>query len=276
MCKKLLLVVTLLSFASVASAEIPIDDFEAYWGQPALDMVWAQDVANAQVILMTAGAGQGVQAMDIDWQVPGGWANPGDPTNLDTLNHASVGMTIPALDFQAGGSINMMVQVEGGWDADLMKTNYFLIEYSGDQYAQTWTAGPAVIMPWWAPHQYPLVICPDGWDPPAGSAGVDAETVILHPADGWKEVVIHDVDFVPWGAPLVNFQAMTGIHLQLWSGWNYSSGASGNYKLDGTTTVWPAGPISGSLDVDNIRYVPEPATIALLGLGGLALLRKRS
>ncbi len=34
MCKKLLLVVTLLSFASVASAEIPIDDFEAYWRQP--------------------------------------------------------------------------------------------------------------------------------------------------------------------------------------------------------------------------------------------------
>jgi hypothetical protein len=275
MCKKLLLVVTLLSFASVASAEIPIDDFEAYWGQPALDMVWAQDVANAQPLLMIGGAGQIDKAMDMDWQVPGGWANPGDPTDFGTLDHASVGRTIPSLDFQVGGSFKMMVQVEGGWN--IAQTNYFLIEYSGDQYAQTWNAGPAVIMPWWAPHQYPLVICPDGWDPPAGSAGVDADTVILHPADGWKEITIHDVDYVGWGAPLVNFDAMTGIHLQLWSGWSDQSGASGSYKIDSTGgTHWPAGPLSGSIDVDYIRYIPEPATIALLGLGGLALLRKRS
>jgi len=274
MCKKLLLVVTLLSFASVASAEIPIDDFEAYWGQPALDMVWTQGQANAQPLLMTAGAGQGYQAMDIDWQVPGGWAQPGNPTNYDVLNFSSVGRNFTPFDFQAGGSIKMLVQVEGGWD--IMKTNYFLIEYTGDQWAQTWTAGPAVIMPWWAPHQYPLVVCPDGWNPPAGSAGVDADTVILHPADGWKEITIHDIDFVPWGASLVSFNAMADIHLQLWSGWNDTSGASGNYKLDGTKTVWPAGPLTGSIDVDYIRYVPEPATIALLGLGGLALLRKRS
>jgi hypothetical protein len=276
MCKKLLLVVTLLSFVSFVSAAIPIDDFEAYWGQPDLDNTWTQDVAVGTPILMQAGAGQGYQAMDIDWSVPGGWEVPGDLTDFAELDHSSVTRSIPALDFTAGNGLKMMVKVEAGWD--IAKTNYFLIEYSGDGYAQTWIAGPAVIMPWWAPHNYPAVICPDGWDPPPGSAGVTPDTVLIHPADGWKEVVITDDMYVGWGQPLVDFDAMTGIHLQLWSGWKDESGNSGTYKVDSTGgTHWPAGPLTGSLDVDNIRYdIPEPATIALLGLGGLALLRKRS
>jgi len=268
---------SILSFSVICDAEIPIDDFEAYWGTPALQMVWTQDVANAQVTLMQGGAGQGLQAMDIDWQVPGGWANPGDPTNYDTLNYSSVARSFPALDFVAGGAIGMLVKVEAGWDID--KTNYFLIEYTGDQWAQTWIPGPVQLMPWWSPHEYPAVICPDGWDPPAGSAGVTPNTALIHPSDGWQQIVIHDADFVPWGSSLVSFNAMTGIHLQLWSGWVDTTTASGDPKIDGTTTIWPTGPLSGSIDVDNIDFayigIPEPTTIALLGLGGLAILKRK-
>jgi hypothetical protein len=263
---------------SAIYAEGPfMDDFEAYWGTPSLQEVWTQDVAVALPILMTPPAvvGQGLQAMDVDYAVPGGWKYPEDPTNYEMLDHSSVMRSFPALDFSAGTSIGMMIKVESGWDADLMKTAYFLIEWGGDQWAQTWIPGPATIMPWWAPHNYPAVIGPDGWNP-SDCPGITADTKIIHPSDGWVEIVITDQMYVPWGDPLTDFDAMTAMHLQLWSGWTDSSGASGAYKVDSTGgTHWPKGPITGSIDVDNIQYIPEPATIALLGLGGLAVLRKR-
>jgi len=280
MCKKLLFVAAFLSIASFAYGEIIIDDFEEppYWGTPALQMVWADEgsgPSSATPTLIFGDAGQGLQAMDVDYQVAGGWQNPGDPTNYATWNYTGVGRTFDApIDFQAGGQIKMQIRVEPGWDADLMKTNYFLIEWTGDQWGQTWIPGPAGISPFWSPYyEYPAVICPDGWNPPS-NPGITPNTVLIHPSDGWVEITIHDDQWVPWGASLVSFDALNDMHLQLWSGWTDTSGASGGYKLDGTTTVWPAGPITGSVDVDNIRYIPEPATIALLGLGGLTLIRK--
>jgi hypothetical protein len=280
MCGKhfiLFATVALLVCASTSSALDParvIDDFEAYWGQPAI--AWTEDIPVATPILMTAGAGQGNQAMDVDYAVPGGWANPGDPTNYDTLNHSSVMRTFDPIDFQAGGEIRMQIRVEPGWDADLMKTNYFLIEWTGDQWAQTLIPGPAGISPfWWPTQEYPAVIGPDGWNPP-DCPGITVDTKIIHPSDGWVEIVITDDMWVPWGASLASFDAMSNIGLQLWSGWTDTTGASGTYKVDSTGgTHWPTGPLNGSIDFDYIYYIPEPMTIALLGLGGLAVLRKR-
>ena len=48
--------------------------------------------------------------------------------------------------------------------------------------------------------------------------------------------------------------------------------------LDGTafSKVWMANaPAEASMDLDNYNIVPEPATVMLLGLGGLALIRRR-
>lgn len=43
----------------------------------------------------------------------------------------------------------------------------------------------------------------------------------------------------------------------------------------GATPTFPPAPIVASLGVDNINAVPEPATIAALSLGALALIRRR-
>ena len=55
------------------------------------------------------------------------------------------------------------------------------------------------------------------------------------------------------------------------------AGASGTYNWPstGTDDVWMVFGPSGSMGLDNFILTPEPATIALLGFGCLALLRKR-
>ncbi len=45
--------------------------------------------------------------------------------------------------------------------------------------------------------------------------------------------------------------------------------------MDGTDQVWPSGEESGNIGVDEIYFIPEPTTIALLAIGALASLRKR-
>ena len=61
------------------------------------------------------------------------------------------------------------------------------------------------------------------------------------------------------------------------SGWSVAVDASGNVYITGDTTYGDlGGPNAGGTDVFLVKYeVPEPATLSLLALGSLALLRRR-
>jgi len=270
----------LLGLAALASG---IDDFESYYG-PDIETVWMDadggGPSTSQAILLTSGAAQGAQAMEWDYHVAGGWSNPDDPANYDNIDNAMIGRAIDPLDWQAGGELHLMVRP---YDADLGLTNWYLLQYHGDQgIGQSWIPTAKWIDStgmWWQPHEIPAIIAPTGWvytSQPWYAYFYDTTPVIY--AGNWGEVVIKDNMGVPWFQnDLTLWDAMTQLNIGVWTGWNDTTGASGNYKIgtDGAT-IWPLGPITGRMDVDNIYYVlPEPATVALLGLGGLALIRRK-
>ncbi len=268
----------ILIVLALVGAAPAIDDFESYWGTPPLQAVWTDvdggSPSTSTAILLTSGSNppEGKQAMEWDYHVAGGWINPGNPTNFDTADHAMIGRTFPALDWMAGATLELYIRP---YLQDLDKTDFYLLEYGGDGYAQTWIPTYKQINPWWAPHNYPAIIAPPGWSPPIGSAGVTPFTKIIY-AGQWGKVVITDDMYVGWGQSLVSFDAMTSIGIGVWSGWVDTSGPPPLPKFSGTDTLYPPGSISGRMDVDAISYgVPEPATIALLGLGGWVIARKR-
>jgi len=284
----------MLGIVSVASAVAPlpvgtvtvIDDFEAYWGSPALSGPWSGQVlpgtSNILTLITAAGvpSAQGVQSMQWDWTNSGGWALPANPTNYDPQSdNVMMGTTMPAYNITNSATqmtlMHMALQIPVGAGTP---PGEYLLEYSGDQYAQTWIPATGSGAAWWIPAEtIPAKIGPDSdWN-----YGNDYSAVpSLEPNGVWLgDITVNPIMFVTWGAPLVDFDDMTGLNFAAFgNGPPDSSGASGDPKMNGTTQVWPAGPISGTLLVDNIWFeevVPEPTTIALLGLGGLALIRRK-
>jgi len=158
-----------------------------------------------------------------------------------------------------------------------MPTNEYVIEWYGDQWSQTWIPradswwlDPATVPAIVVPHDYIEPLQPWWWPGPSPPK--------LWEGGDWLEIVIDpSIMLVTWGAPLTTFDALTDIAIIAFTlGDPDLTGNSGDPKMDGTNQVWPAGPISGSLQIDDIYWeIPEPATIALLAVGGLALLRKR-
>jgi len=286
-CRKAfrVLVLAILSvfIATTAVAQpIVIEDFESYqWPSPPL-YPW-QDISpgpsSAELTILNGDAPQGGWAGQFDYHIAGGWQYPDDPTNYEPWDNAGMQRQFEPLDFQPGGEIHMHVKLEPGWD--ISKVDEFIIGYAGDQFGQTWLPGPAIAegaVFWLDPATIPAIIAPDNWIPP-WPPGTDEhwyDIPIISPDDGWVEIVIDENMWMNWGAPLADFDAMSSISLQLWG-----SGPLPEYppiediKLDGTNNIWPSWPLNGSIDIDYIYYVPEPATIALLAFGGLAVIRSK-
>ncbi len=306
MCKKLLFLVAMLSIVSVASAVAPnplgtvtvIDDFESYWGTPAMVPVpWDGQVlpgtVNVLSLVTAGGSAQGAQHMQWVWTNNGGWALPNDPTTYDPQSdHVEMGMTMPAYNINsiAAGDLtttlmHMSLQMPVGAGAP---PGEYLLEYSGtglpdpctgdpSRSSQTWIPAPGSGAAWWIPAEtIPAKIGPDSeWE----WGGHDYSGVpSLEPNGVWLDITVNPVMWVTWGCPLAEFDDLTGLNFASFgNGPGDTSGASGDPKMNGTAQVWPPGPISGTLLIDNIWFeeVPEPMTIALLGLGGLALIRRK-
>jgi hypothetical protein len=285
MCRKLLCLVALLSIVSVASAQVtPIDDFESYWGTPAMVTPlgpWSTGGAGGSSGVMSLGGTPMAGAyMDWSWTIGAGWADPANPTNYDSVGgNSGTYMAIAPYDITPNTLIHMSLKVPAGME---LPYGEYLIEYNGDQWSQTWIASWKSGAQWWIPNTIMPAICWDdawGYDPYVPGNNDYSMLPRLSPGGDWLEIVINADMYVDWGAPLADIDALTSIGVVAFSDQRPidTSGASGDFKMDGTNVVWPKGPHSSQLLIDNIWFeeVPEPMTIGLLGLGALALIRRK-
>ena len=290
MCKKLLWLIALLGFASVASAAATgVDDFESYWGQPAIETAWldnSQATNTATPLLMSDTPYEGTAYMDFDWDISGGWANPTDSTDLGVENQAALSLA-GSWDFASYGSgFELHMAVDPG---AVSNVEFYLLQFmdAGGQAAQAWipsidwAAGTGVW--WWPSGDLMGLVGNEATTFTSGNPDLVAKLNALPQAlsGEWTELVLTP-DGIIWytwsghATGIDDLDAITDIQLYIFSMGSDNSGASGPYRVDSTGgTHWPLAPNAGTMSVDDIYIVPEPATIALLGLGGLALLRRR-
>jgi hypothetical protein len=285
MCRSLLCLVATLCFASIALADATIDDFESYFDNPGIQAVWSDGsdgTSTATPTLLSSGAGGTYQSMQVAYNCAAGWAQPDNPTNYDNASDfAAVGASFAPITWDAGGVVKMYVRTEG---LDMTKVGQFIISFESDVgYQQMWLPAPTWSSMWvqwgWNPNRAPATFgeLPNmggnaGWFPPL--------MTVVRDGQDWLEITITETCLTTWGpigASSWVGHTISGINLELWNtGVTDSSGASGGPKIDGTDTVWPHGPLTGNVFFDEIRYIaPEPATIAMLGLGALALIRRK-
>ncbi len=155
--------------------------------------------------------------------------------------------------------------------ADLVAAGYTNLVVSYDIYRQTNALGKTQNLWWWLWDEgtpgYGLQwdmggTFPHGWNPGAGSAA----TVYGRYANVTMEWDLVDMKAYSWydgavvdnGIPITDIEALTGWAINLQH--DSDTGTGGDI-------VW----------IDNFQVIaiPEPASLALLALGGLALLRRR-
>jgi len=79
-------------------------------------------------------------------------------------------------------------------------------------------------------------------------------------------------DLVIWTAS----RGIYGRYLSTGETFLVAEGVSGQYpKISGDYIVWTGPSANGKFDIYGARLIPEPATMSLLALGGLAVLRRR-
>lgn len=153
--------------------------------------------------------------------------------------------------------------------ANQIVTVSYDIYRTGDNWASNlwwwwWDAGePTYGLQWDAGVGNPGQTLPHGWNPGAASAptitGRYANVTMVWDFQQMKAFSWYDGAVVDSGIPITNITALTGWTIQL--GHDEATGS-------GPEVVW----------IDNfvITAVPEPATLGLLALGGLLLVRRRS
>ena len=92
----------------------------------------------------------------------------------------------------------------------------------------------------------------------------------LDPSGGGGDDFEVYVDYVYWGKYVSN--PATG---EYWVETTFSGTAGNVLMLMATDPAWSGFGTWGQLAIDRVEAIPEPATICLLGIGGLALLKKR-
>jgi len=261
----------IISFTSASAAITVIDDFESYWGTPAMAPPmgpWvdtSDPLSTATPTLGGVAMGGAYGAFQLNYN--GGWVNPGDPLDLTTSGHASAGRALDgSIDFETGGELRMSLLIN---EADWATANFMIIELTGlagDGVTDTWSQ---TLIPAKLPTE-PTTL--EWWGIPA-TIGFDWGGSIPRIPDGvWTEIAIGDMHHVFWGDPLTDHDSLTGISIQFWGGGEDLTGIA---KMDGTDVVYPKMSVTANVGVDNIYYVPEPLTISLLGIGGLALIRRK-
>jgi hypothetical protein len=278
-----------LSIAGVATAQETlmsvIDDFESYWGTPALFPTfggpWSEDPDPPSSSTLTIEYGDKTpQVLNDAWYVAGGWADPANPTNYDVFDQ----QTVASIDLVAAGEsfvFTANTRIRMDLKSDTVPSNYYIIGWNTLElgYHQTWIPGPGGGWVGWG-GWFDRVPAIASYFPPSmdGKPEWQADQMPNLEDGEWHSIEIGPGTTVTWFPELWDL-TIQGITIEAWSnGAPDSSGASGDFKMDGTNVVWPVGPSSGNLRIDNIErweVIPEPMTIGLLGLGGLALIRRK-
>lgn len=264
MSKKLmyLAMVMLLGLYVGAKADVVVDDFESYMSNSDLSAVWAPDIAYD-----STGNSATVQI------VPGASSDQAMQVNATYLDGEYVGVksnAIPQYTAVAGGALHFSIKLDAGesW-GDLA---YMIVVQAGagvnpdtkegadaTNWAQTWFLGDTQGYNGWMPiSTVPATIGAAAVSPTGGQDWQSLPRITVDA--GWVDITIPDTSIVSWSysSKVSDFDTPVGtLAIEMWG-----SGNNGQ-------------PIQLSYEIDNIYYTPEPATLVLLGLGGLAMLRRK-
>jgi hypothetical protein len=310
MYKRLLTFIVVLSLVSVASA-IVIDDFESYANTAELRAAWVDaslnnqqqstGVSYATPTLVTLGDGS--KAMLVTYVLQGGWDYPDAAAPWEegyvkaeweaTSDTARIAMTLAdsiniAADYGENWQLKFSVKPIGHIN-NLGDLNVYGIDES-EAYGRSLIPCPVdEHFQWWYPPEWcPAYMAEPGWVFPNNGGGTYGKYAGLDPLDvppggylsyiysgEWGEIICDNTRELNYAWGNVEMSTLTGlIKIAFEVNSDTNLGAEFLREAEGGD-IYPIQGGTYAFIIDDIELVPEPATIALLGLGGLALLRVR-